>query len=155
MPKTSESKVILLNHIDPSHFARTGVGCLVLSHDGKIVLQQRDEDCQTFPGYLATFGGGIEENESPIQALVRELREELGADVKIRDVVSFGAIVEEERNYEALVYLYFWHDKSNTITGCYEGKAEYYNDVSEIEKHPKIMGDVRWLLQECKKRKLL
>jgi 8-oxo-dGTP diphosphatase len=155
MPSQSRPRVNLLDHVDAKIFTRLCVGCLVLNKDGKIVLQQRDDHCQTYPGRLATFGGGIEFNETPIQALIRELKEELGAEVNVRDVISLGIITEAETNYRELVYVYFWHDKNGTITGCYEGKAKYYNTSNEAENHPKIMEDVRWLLQECKKRKFL
>lgn len=136
-------------------FIRPCVSCLVLSGNGKIVLQQRDDDCQDFPGCLATFGGGIEPGETPMQALIRELREELGAAVKASDVVSLGVLTEAVTNHKELVYVYFFHDKFGTITGCYEGQAKYYNDSTEAENHPKIMDDVKWLLRECKKRRLL
>ncbi len=155
MPKASQAKIKLLDRFDATLYSRSCVGCLVLSQDGKILLQQRDENIQTSPGCLATFGGGIEQNETPMQALVRELKEELGAEVKISDVISLGVLTESVTNYKQLVYVYFWHDKAGSITGCYEGEARYYNNASEAEKHPKIMDDVRWLLRECKKRKLL
>jgi 8-oxo-dGTP diphosphatase len=155
MPKSASANVCLLKRVDTKKFSRFCVGCLVLSQDNKIVLQRRDDDCPTFPGALATFGGGIEQGETPIQALVRELKEELGADVKASDVVNLGALTEAETNFNELVYVYFWHDKQGTITGCYEGKAKYYNDPAEVIKHRKVMNDVCWLLQECKKMKLL
>lgn len=142
-----------LDRINESAFARRGVGCLVLSREGQIVLQLRDADCQTYPGCLATFGGGIEAGESPMQALVRELKEELGADVNAGDVVTLGAMQEEEHN--ELVYLYFWQDKRGSITGCYEGKAKYYNDPIAPRRHPRVMNDVKWLLRECKRKGLL
>jgi 8-oxo-dGTP diphosphatase len=132
-----------------SSYNRRVVGCLILSADNKILLQQRPKDWGRFPDCLATFGGGIEKNESPIQALVRELNEELGAKVEIQDVVSLGAITEPESNYQDLIHVYFWHDKKGTITGCYEGEAVYYNSAVDALKHPKIMNDVLWLLQQC------
>ncbi len=134
---------------------RRCVGCLVLSQDGKIVLQLRDIDCQSYPGHLATFGGGIESGESPLQALVRELKEELGAEVKTNDVISLGTFAENANKGVELEYIFFWHDKHGTITGCYEGKAKYYNDPITPQHHPRVMNDVRWLLQECEKRGLL
>ncbi len=151
----SKLKIVLLEHVDTNMFKRTCVGCLVKSKNNQIVLQQRDGNCLSFPGCLATFGGGIEKGETPMEALIRELKEELGAEVHASDVLSFGAITEAETDYSEVIYVYFWHDKQGTITGCYEGKAKYYKDIAEAETHPKIMNDVRWLLQVCKKRKLL
>lgn len=150
-----DPKIIVLNDFDASLFTRSCVGCLILSDTGKIVLQQRDDFCQTFPGYLATFGGGIEKGETPLQALVRELKEELGAAVDIAEVVHLGVLTEADTNYKELVYVYFWHDKLGTITGCYEGEAKYFDHPVDVESHPKVMNDVLWLLLECKKRKLL
>lgn len=90
-----------------------------------------------------------------MQALVRELKEELGAQVNPADVISLGAITEAITKYSELIYVYFWHDKHGTITGCYECEAKYYDDCAAALTHPKIMDDVRWLLHECQKRKLL
>ncbi len=155
MPKSASPKIYLLNNVDTNRFTRACVGCLVLSQDNKIVLQQRDDNCHRFPGALATFGGGIEPGESPMQALIRELKEELGANVQAADVISLGALTETETNFREVVYVYFWHDKKGTITGCYEGKANYYSNPLDALKHRKVMNDVRWTLQECKKKKLL
>lgn len=155
MPNPTRLNVKVLNQVNEKMFTRSCVGCLVLSQNGQIVLQQRDDDCHSFPGRLATFGGGIEPGETPVQALIRELKEELGAELKPTDIVSLGVLTEGETNHSELVYVYFWHDKLGTITGCYEGKAKYYHNLASAESHPKVMNDVRWLLRECKKRKLL
>jgi len=144
-----------LTKVNENSFLRRSVGCIVLSHDGKILLQQRDKEGCNYPECLATFGGGIEPGETPMQALVRELREELGARIKVSDVINLGAITEALTDHHVLLYVYFWHDKQGTITGCYEGKAEYYNNCATALKHPKIMDDVVWLLYECQYRQLL
>src|ERR1700733_13759328 len=97
-----------LKKMDEATFVRRCVGCIILTHDNKILLQQRDDDCRTFPGCLATFGGGIEARESPMQALVRELNEELGARLVSTDVISLGAITEEYTQHRELIHTYFW-----------------------------------------------
>ena len=148
-------KLVDLKNIDESAFTRRCVSCLILTRDNKILLQQRGTDWQTFPGCLAAFGGTIDSNETPIQALVRELHEELGAKVNVDEIVSLGAATEGVTHYKELNYLYFWHDKDGTITGCYEGEARYYDDVKAPLSHPKIMDDVQWLLRECRQRKLI
>lgn len=155
MPTISAPKINIVNQTHNKVYQRVCVSCIILSKDGKFVLQLRDKDSLTFPGRLAAFGGGIEENEPPMLALIRELREELGADVHPREVIPLGALTEADTNYNELVYVYFWHDKWGSITGCYEGTATYFSHADEAEKHPQIMQDVKWLLKECKKRKLI
>lgn len=143
------------NTINVNNFEQSYVSCLVLTFDHKILLQQRALDWEHFPGYLSTFGGRIEINETPVQALIRELNEELGARVVESDMISFGALTEAATQHQDLIYEFFWHDTQNTITGCYEGEARYFENTIEVLKHPKIVDDVKWLLEECKIRKLL
>ena len=47
--------------------------------DGKIVvfLQKRSKDALRLPRHFGFFGGGIDGNETPEEALIREIREEL------------------------------------------------------------------------------
>lgn len=49
---------------------------------GQILLQHRSHDAVRLPNYWAFFGGGIEQGESPVEALVREVLEELSYQVE-------------------------------------------------------------------------
>ena len=53
----------------------------VIVKDDKIILAKRKED-DALAGKWEFPGGKIEEGEDPFQALVREIREELGIDVE-------------------------------------------------------------------------
>ena len=147
-------RIIDLTTVDTTNF-KGFVGCIVLTKENKIMLQQRPPNWRTFPDCLATFGGHIETNETPLAAVVRELEEELGAKVIPADLINLGAITEVITNYSELIYVYFWHDKHGTITGCYECEAKYYDNCTAALAHPKIMDDVRWLLRQCEQRKLI
>lgn len=148
-------KRVDVDKLEESTYQNQYVGCIVLSKDNKILLQQRGESWKNHPGCLSEFGGHIETGETPIEALVRELNEELGAIVEVSEVISLGAITEAITNYSELIHVYFWHDKRGTITGCYEGECKYYNRINEILQHPKIMDSVCWLLKECHDRRLI
>ena len=148
-------KIIDLTKADESSFHKRFVGCLILTNNNKILLQQRGHDWDRFPNCLTTFGGRIELGETPSQALVRELNEELGANVILSDAISLGAITESYTNYSELIYTYFWHDQHNTITGCYEGEPKYYDNYTDALTHPKIMDDVRWIINESLTRSLI
>lgn len=136
-------------------FRANYVGCVVLTKDKQILLQQRPENFSTYPGYICEFGGKIEEGESINGALVRELKEELGARVNLQDVISFGAITELMSNHTELIHTFFWHDRLGSITGCYEGNPRCFDKASEILELSKITDGLRWLLYQCQYQGLI
>ena len=56
---------------------RNVAGLILYNDQNQVLLQHRSEDAPRSPGYWGFFGGGIEEGETPEQALARELVEEL------------------------------------------------------------------------------
>lgn len=70
-----------------------GVSAIPVNPQGKILLQQRDDRPDLrFPGCWTTFGGGIEDGETPEEAVRRELLEEIELELplklwKIQDVI--------------------------------------------------------------------
>jgi 8-oxo-dGTP diphosphatase len=57
------------------------VAAIILNEKGEVLLQKKDFDYHWFPGYWGFFGGEIESNEMPRDALKRELYEELRCEV--------------------------------------------------------------------------
>ncbi|OHA15886.1 MAG: hypothetical protein A3G52_03320 [Candidatus Taylorbacteria bacterium RIFCSPLOWO2_12_FULL_43_20] len=53
-----------------------------LMNGAQVFLQKRGGDAPRFPGYFGFFGGGMEEGESPENALVREIKEEMDIDIE-------------------------------------------------------------------------
>lgn len=141
--------------LDPATFKCCCAGCIILTRDRKILLQQRGDNWKNFPGVVSTFGGHIEIDETPTAGLIRELNEELGAKVLEAEVISLGAFTEEITNHTELLYYYFWHDQLGTITGCYEGTTKYYLDIASVLADPKVMPDIPLMLKECQRRGLL
>ena len=55
---------------------------VIVIDDGRYLLQLRDnKEGIFFPDHWGLFGGGVEEGEQPVDALRRELKEELGLEV--------------------------------------------------------------------------
>lgn len=76
-----------------------------IKKDGKILCAQRPEG-KTLAGLWEFPGGKIEQNESPEQALLREIREELNVEIVISKYINeasynynFGAVIM--KTYEA------------------------------------------------------
>ena len=149
-----------LHLVDPSeiptrHFTQHLADCLILTHDHKILMQLRPENWGKWAGVLNTFGGHVGDGESVADGLVRELHEELCAVVDVKDVVFLGAVTEDFTKHTELVHIHFWHDKGNTITGCYEAEDRRYDSVAEALSHPKLMDYARWALLTAQARGLL
>jgi 8-oxo-dGTP diphosphatase len=152
---TDAIKVIDLTQTDPADFDAHLADCVVLTREGRILMQRRPANWGRFAGCLNIFGGHVEKGESVIAALVRELNEELGAEVNPADVVFIGALTEEFTGHREVVHVHFWHDKDGTITGCYEAEAAEYETTAAAMAHPKIMDYARWALEECTRRRLI
>ena len=68
------------------------VAALVVHEDGRYIMQLRDGKAGIFyPGHWGCFGGAIEPGEGPIDALQRELSEEIELDdlAQIRPFTTF------------------------------------------------------------------
>jgi 8-oxo-dGTP diphosphatase len=131
-------------------FEKQVADCVIVTHDGKILVQQRPENWGSAAGCLTTFGGHLEPGETAAQGLIRELNEELGAVLDESELTFIAAVTEDWTQHAELVHIYFWHDKNNTITGCYEAEDRRYDTVDEALAHPKIMDYARFALLMCR-----
>lgn len=59
----------------------------ILACDGEILLIVRKDHLRAFPGYTAFPGGKVERDESELEALARELKEEIDFNLKQEDSV--------------------------------------------------------------------
>ncbi len=62
-------------------------GAILRNNEGKILFQLRDENGRN-PNKWGIFGGGIKRGETPINALIRELKEELGINISKSDILK-------------------------------------------------------------------
>lgn len=51
-----------------------------------VYLQKRSADAERLPNYFGFWGGGAENNETPEETLLREIREEMGIEMYIQKV---------------------------------------------------------------------
>jgi len=80
------------------------VGCAVILHKDRILIAQRKKG-DTLAGYWEFPGGKLEECESLEECLAREVREELGIEIK---AVKFWRTIEHEYPAKKLaLHFYF------------------------------------------------
>ena len=64
---------------------RQGVNAIPINAEGKILLQQRDDRSDlSYPGCWTTFGGKVEDGETPDEAIRRELLEEIELELPMK-----------------------------------------------------------------------
>lgn len=142
-------RVIDMSAADMSSYAKHLSDCVIVTHDQKLLLQQRPFNWGKSAGNLNIFGGHVEDGETPEEAVIREIKEETGGIIEPDDLIFLGAVTEDFTNHTELVHVHFWHDKNNTITGCYEAEAVSYHSLNGAISHPKIMDYTVWALNEC------
>ncbi len=62
-------------------------GAILRNNEGKILFQLRDENGRN-PNKWGILGGGIKRGETPMNALIRELKEELGINISKSDILK-------------------------------------------------------------------
>lgn len=98
----------------------------VLAKDGRLLVIRRGPDVAR-PGYWTPVSGRVERGESQADAVVREVREEVG--LLVRPVAKVWECDTDDGAYR----LHWW-------TAEVEG--------GELAPHPGEVSDVRWVLPE-------
>lgn len=71
-----------------------GVSAILINRDGQVLLQQRDDNpAIRYPAHWSLFGGTIEDGESPVAAVAREVKEEIDFEMQ-----NFGLFREFVQN---------------------------------------------------------
>lgn len=79
----------------------------IIEKDGKILMGRRKKDVGPYPNTWQIPGGGVDmENESLIEAIQREVREETGLEIKDFENISFGEEYEPDKNGEMTHYAF-------------------------------------------------
>ncbi|MGN0534406.1 MAG: 8-oxo-dGTP diphosphatase [Eubacterium sp.] len=104
--------------------------CMVYDDAGNILVQDRvkkDWGGVTFPG------GHIERNESFVQSVIREVKEETGLDIKNPKLCGIKQF-ELEQGIRFIVLFYKTNEFSGTIKSSDEGKV-FWIKSSDLDKY--------------------
>lgn len=135
--------------------ARAGMECdllsslLILWHKKHgFLMQVRTSDAPIMPSCIGFFGGGIHEGETPYNAAIREMGEELGISVDVEFYTRRIAAVEPD--HRELAY-FFSAQVYNDDYAVYEGAGSIWVDVNNPPAGL-YARDLKTLLQfECGK----
>ena len=127
---------------------RVELTVLCLIEDGnKILLQNRVK--KDWQGYTLP-GGHVEKGESFVDAVVREMKEETGLDIKNPILVGVKQFPIEHGRY--VVFLFKANEFTGKLKSSDEGKMEWieYNDIKKIN----TVNDFEELLKVMNSNKL-
>lgn len=119
-------------------FSRPSARAIIIK-DNKIALVYSNKE-----KYFKFPGGGIQGDEDKIDALIREVKEEVGLIVKPESILEFGSVLRRQKsNYkENTIFeqenFYYWCDCEEVVVeqnlDDYEKEAEFvlkYIDINE------------------------
>jgi 8-oxo-dGTP pyrophosphatase MutT (NUDIX family) len=118
----------------------------------EVYMQKRSADAPTLPNYFGFWGGGAEGNENAEQVLQREVKEEMGLEIRMEDVACFN-------HYEFLrsvkdVYLFWPEDGWENSIVIGEGDYGKWFSLEEALVSQQIILEDKVVLNDLE-RKLL
>lgn len=114
---------------------------IIKNSDDKILLVQRSHSA-SFSEHWQLVEGKIEENESPVEAIKREITEEIGVNVKNSEVksVSYTQLQVKEIKYLAIRVIFEVKVDSNEIILSNEHQAFAWYSITEVLDLPLLPG---------------
>ena len=116
---------------------------IYLEKDNKYLMLYRNKKKNDMnQGKWLGVGGHIEEGETPLQAIIRETKEETGLDLKSAEYRAIINFVNDD--YVEIIYQYTSSDFTGEVIDCDEGELRWF-DKSEVLSLPMWEGDKYFL----------
>lgn len=116
------------------------VACALVDADGRVLIAKRP--AQKDMGGLWEFPGGkVVDQEPPEEALIRELREELGINVTQACLAPLTFASHRYENFHLLMPLYICRRWSETVTAK-EGQDLKWVKPRNLKDYPLLPADV-------------
>ncbi|MBI2543278.1 MAG: NUDIX hydrolase [Candidatus Aenigmarchaeota archaeon] len=135
------------NWTEPEKSPKIAVDVLVVRKN-KIVLLRRD--IEPFRGSLDFPGGMVEYGETVENAAVREVKEETGLDISLKNILGVYSSPSRDPRFHAITIAFVSGVKGGSLKSSFEGRAEWH-DVDKIPMkemgfdHAKILRDyIKW-----------
>ena len=116
------------------------VACALIDIDNRVLIAQRPEGKQ-LAGLWEFPGGKLEPGERPEPALIRELREELGIEVKEACLAPLTFASHAYETFHLLMPLYICRRWEGTVASK-EGQALAWVRANKLRDYPMPPADI-------------
>ncbi|MGX9390408.1 8-oxo-dGTP diphosphatase MutT [Nitrobacteraceae bacterium UC4446_H13] len=116
------------------------VACALIDADNRVLIAQRPEGKQ-LAGLWEFPGGKLEPGERPEPALIRELREELGIEVKEACLAPLTFASHAYETFHLLMPLYICRRWEGTVASK-EGQALTWVRANKLRDYPMPPADI-------------
>ncbi len=118
--------------------------CLLINDEGKLLILKRSEKVRTYKGLWGGITGYIEENETPYETAIKEIKEEVGIKkedvslIKTLDPIEFTDFYRREQ-YDWIIFPFIFKvNKKGKINIDWEHLEYWWILPSEIEKYDTV-----------------
>lgn len=124
---------------------KLNVVAAVLIKNNKILLPKRSSLLKTYPNKYEFPGGKVEKNETLVQALKRELKEELSIDIYLNNIIQFpNNTIEMEKFILTIFIVNQWN---NELTLNPEINSEILEvNIDELKKVEELLESDKLLI---------
>jgi len=103
---TAAAQAVVYKQPSPNFKPKIEVAALFIEHENRILLLHRQET-KSQGNLWGIPGGKLDKGETPLQAVLREIKEETGYDFSKQAVESLGAVYIEYNDKDHFVYHMF------------------------------------------------
>ena len=117
----------------------------LIDWQGKALISLRSEN-QILPNFWEFPGGKIKNNESPDDAIIREIKEELSLDINKKSLkpISFNTYTYDEFN--AIIFFYICRSWKGTPLSN-ENKQILWIEIDKLKNYKLLPGNSKFILE--------
>jgi ADP-ribose pyrophosphatase YjhB (NUDIX family) len=104
----------------------------VIEKDGDLLFGRKKADVGPYPNTWHLIGGGVNDGESLIEAVKREIKEEAGIEVEIEKSLGFDEDYEPDKHGETTHYIFLVFQAKYV-----SGQIKPDDDIEKLEWIPK------------------
>ena len=116
------------------------VSVILINQNRKVLLQKRPKG-KKFSGFWELPGGKVKLYENPEKALIREIKEELNIELKVKDLINFSFVNHEYKDFFLLMLVYKAQEWSKNIKPMDGQEIKFYSD-KDLKKIKIIEADL-------------